>query len=82
MFAASLLSHARFAIQASDRRGDMQTVYYAVHAALIGGILFSLIWRLSHKQRIEDFGMDSIMIALIAVVTLVGFALGRAFLTT
>jgi hypothetical protein len=59
----------------------MQTVYYAVHAILIGGILFSLIWRLSHKHRIEDFGMDSIMIALVAVITLVGFALGRALLT-
>lgn len=59
----------------------MLTVYYAVHAALIGGVLLALIWRLKHHKRIEDFGMDAIMIALIAVVTLVGFALGHAFLT-
>jgi len=59
----------------------MLTVYYAVHAMLIGGVLLSLIWRLSRKQRIEDFGMDAIMIALVAVIALVGFALGRAFLT-
>lgn len=59
----------------------MLSAYYAIHAALIGGVLLSLFWRLTRKQRIEDFGMDAIMIALVAVVALVGFALGRAFLT-
>lgn len=58
----------------------MLTVYYVVHAALIGGVLLSLIWRLTRKQRIEDFGMDAIMISLFAVIVLVGFALSRAFL--
>jgi hypothetical protein len=58
----------------------MLTVYYAVHAALIGGVLLSLIWRLTRKQRMEDFGMDAIIISLLAVIVLVGFALGRAFL--
>jgi nitrate reductase gamma subunit len=62
-------------------RGDMLTAYYAVHAALIGGVLLSLIWRLTRKQRIEEFGTDAVMISLVAVVALVGFALGRAFLT-
>lgn len=59
----------------------MLTVYYIVHAALIGGVLLSLIWRMTRKQRIEDFGMDAILISLLAVVALVGFALSRAFLT-
>jgi hypothetical protein len=59
----------------------MLTVYYVVHAVLIGGILLSLFWRVSRKQRIEDFGMDAILICLLAVVTLVGFALSHAFLT-
>jgi hypothetical protein len=59
----------------------MLTVYYAVHAALIGGVLLSLVWRMTRKQRIEDFGMDAILISLFAVVALVGFALGHAFLT-
>jgi hypothetical protein len=59
----------------------MLTVYYAVHAALIGGVLLSLLWRTMRKQRIEDFGMDAIMISLIAVIVLVGFALGRAYLS-
>lgn len=59
----------------------MLTVYYAVHAALIGGVLLSLLWRSMRKQRMEDFGMDAIMISLIAVIALVGFALGRAYLS-
>ena len=59
----------------------MLTVYYVVHAVLIGGVLLSLLWRVMRKQRIEDFGMDAIMISLIAVIALVGFALGRAYLS-
>ena len=58
----------------------MLTAYYTVHAALILGVLTALIWRVIQKQRLEDFGMDAILITLAASITLVGFALGRAFL--
>ena len=58
----------------------MLTVYYTVHAALILGVLAALIWRVSQKHRLEDFGMDAILITLAASLTRVGFALGRAFL--
>lgn len=58
----------------------MLTVYYTVHAALLLGVFAALIWRVSQKHRLEDFGMDAVLITLAAIITLVGVAMGRAFL--
>lgn len=58
----------------------MLTAYYAIHAALIGGVIASFAWRTARRQRLEDWGMDAILISLTAAIVLVGISVGRAYL--